>query len=354
MDVKTRWSSTYEMMARLLDLEDFIKTYYSEEEDLTAAAIDKAFTMYEELREVVALCRPWNIITVKLQQEDLGMCQAMNLITKEFRRIDKLVSGVEPLTLLETDLAPRLFEDLSPTAQECARNIQKCVYERFIYHPTSNITPDHFLVAILLDPRMGRLVLERMDTIRVEKGAPGDLHSKAKNAVTAACEKASQRPITPAVPAAIPVEDYDDVYDSADDLSNPQIPSQPRSVVSELMAFSSVPNAFMPQADPKSYPGLLQWWQKNEDTFPHLSKVAKAYLAIRPTSVASERLFSLGGNIMTEKRTRMSAQRLEMTALIKANQDVFPQEVNVMTEEESLRCYPELFPSSGNQADTVT
>ena len=40
---------------------------------------------------------------------------------------------------------------------------------------------------------------------------------------------------------------------------------------------------------------LLNWWNENKSDFPILSIIAKDYLSIMPTSVCSERHFSLSG-----------------------------------------------------------
>ena len=44
---------------------------------------------------------------------------------------------------------------------------------------------------------------------------------------------------------------------------------------------------------------------------PKLSALAKRILAVPATSTSSERLFSHAGNIFTEKRTRLSAEKLD-------------------------------------------
>lgn len=63
----------------------------------------------------------------------------------------------------------------------------------------------------------------------------------------------------------------------------------------------------------------LSWWKNNESRFPILSKLAKKYLAIPATSTSSERLFSQAGNIMTIKRTQLTAITFENLIFCKKN-----------------------------------
>jgi len=63
----------------------------------------------------------------------------------------------------------------------------------------------------------------------------------------------------------------------------------------------------------------LLWWKNNASRFPTLSKLAKKYLAIPATSTSSERLFSQAGNIMTVKRTQLTANTFENLIFCKKN-----------------------------------
>ncbi len=50
----------------------------------------------------------------------------------------------------------------------------------------------------------------------------------------------------------------------------------------------------------------LEWWRKNKVKFPTVAKLARKYLTLPASSVASERMFSLAGNIVSESRNRLA------------------------------------------------
>lgn len=63
----------------------------------------------------------------------------------------------------------------------------------------------------------------------------------------------------------------------------------------------------------------LVYWQNNKSRFPALAQAARTYLCAPCTSVDSERLFSTAGNIIDEKRNKLSAKNAEMLIFIKKN-----------------------------------
>ena len=50
----------------------------------------------------------------------------------------------------------------------------------------------------------------------------------------------------------------------------------------------------------------LEWWRKNEERFSALSVLAKKLFCIPASSVPSERIFSVAGNIITKKEQALS------------------------------------------------
>ena len=56
----------------------------------------------------------------------------------------------------------------------------------------------------------------------------------------------------------------------------------------------------------------LEWWRKNNEQFPTLSKLTKKLFCIPATSVPSERVFSIVGNIVTKKRASLKPENVDM------------------------------------------
>ena len=50
---------------------------------------------------------------------------------------------------------------------------------------------------------------------------------------------------------------------------------------------------------------VMNWWKNHAETYPNLSRLARDYLGISATSASSERLFSSGSNLITDKRNRL-------------------------------------------------
>ena len=63
----------------------------------------------------------------------------------------------------------------------------------------------------------------------------------------------------------------------------------------------------------------LDWWKREETQFPLLSKLARKYLCICATSVASERVFSTGGNIVSDTRNSLKPQKVDELVFLAKN-----------------------------------
>ena len=63
----------------------------------------------------------------------------------------------------------------------------------------------------------------------------------------------------------------------------------------------------------------LTWWRENEDQFPLLAQMARRYLCVPGTSVASERVFSTTGDIVTAKRSCLTPVHANQLLFLQKN-----------------------------------
>jgi len=62
----------------------------------------------------------------------------------------------------------------------------------------------------------------------------------------------------------------------------------------------------------------LEWWKDNQSKLPNLSRMARDYLGIPATSVPSEEIFSLGKNLITDKRNRLAGKTIRVCMYLKS------------------------------------
>ena len=64
---------------------------------------------------------------------------------------------------------------------------------------------------------------------------------------------------------------------------------------------------------------ILIWWRHNQEELPLLSKLARMILAIPASSAKSERVFSVGGLIVSCKRGSLAPTKVEQLIVLKEN-----------------------------------
>ena len=63
----------------------------------------------------------------------------------------------------------------------------------------------------------------------------------------------------------------------------------------------------------------LKYWTNNRKKFPLLSRLARKFLCIPASSATLERVFSTAGNAVSERRTSLSIDNIEMLVYMKEN-----------------------------------
>jgi len=64
----------------------------------------------------------------------------------------------------------------------------------------------------------------------------------------------------------------------------------------------------------------LQWWKVNENYYPQIAELARRFLSIPATSAPAERIFSLSGQIISERRrSHLDADVVDKLIFLKVN-----------------------------------
>lgn len=63
----------------------------------------------------------------------------------------------------------------------------------------------------------------------------------------------------------------------------------------------------------------ITWWSDRKLFYPRLHDLAMARLCVMPTSVPSERIFSKAGQILTDRRCRLSGLKVKQTMFLHYN-----------------------------------
>lgn len=91
----------------------------------------------------------------------------------------------------------------------------------------------------------------------------------------------------------------------------------------------------LPKAAITSSP--LCWWSKYEHKFPSLSVLARSILVIQASSVASERIFSTAGDIVTSQRSRLTSDNVNNLVFLNKNHTLLPKSLkDVLTDVVDL------------------
>ena len=74
----------------------------------------------------------------------------------------------------------------------------------------------------------------------------------------------------------------------------------------------------------KENTNVLTQWKDHKQMFPNLFNLVKVFLHIPATSVPSERIFSLAGYIVRDRRSKILATNVDRTIFLKKNEDHIP------------------------------
>jgi len=163
-----------------------------------------------------------------------------------------------------------------------------------------------YILSIILDPRFKLIHFKNQGLLSFYPNIIADIttilryeYTKIKNDIN---------------PANISFDELqDDIYnisnkelDSDDDLYSKEITTEEEYII-------YIKESLISQKD---HP--LDYWKLNNNRFPILSILARRYLAMPATSASIESTFSIGNNIITKSRNRLSSTTIKELILLKS------------------------------------
>nr|KAI8768910.1 zinc finger BED domain-containing protein 4-like [Biomphalaria glabrata] len=291
-DVTTRWNSTFLMLKRLLEQRRAITLYCAENEKLS----NLSPSQWSVGEKVSVLLKPFEEVT------------------REVSAAAASISIVIPLvhvlkTFLQREGNDKGIKNMKSTLLECLNSRFENLDNNRLYS-----------IATLLDPRFKSLVLNENACTEAKAGVL-ICATRHQNPVTESVTQAhlfSEAVEPPTKKARLAESSLWDCFDelvAQEEASVPtvvKVQSQQDMINEELSKYLSEPLIHR-KDDP------VLWWKVNASRFPGLAKVAQIYLAPPPTSVPSERLFSVAGRIINDYRTKLIPDNAEKLIFLKYN-----------------------------------
>ena len=140
-----------------------------------------------------------------------------------------------------------------------------------------------------------------------------------------------------------------DLFDQYFPATQPQVSNEPQLSIKEII--DKEINTYLSHGNLEKNLTHLCWWQIHKGELPHLSHIANKYLSSPPSSVESERLFSIGGQTYTSRRSNLSPETgerlIKLCFNLKKFNSFYENEIvslsNTLTETHNL-------PESGESA----
>nr|XP_023693584.1 zinc finger BED domain-containing protein 4-like [Paramormyrops kingsleyae] len=289
-DVSTRWNSTVYMLQSLLEQRRAI-CVYAAENDLPATLTAH---QWELMDNVLTILAPFEELTKEISSSTATAADVIPAITALKRLLEKPAStdrgvGTAKATLLEAVV--RRFNNIE---QEPLYSLATVLDPRYKNRYFSAEVKDE--VKLLLLAKLEKL--QPRCTAVDEKPVAGTSTGLETGDSDAPSGKR----------CSLLFEVHNEILkentEKEQQLAN-QSALQVQSYLSEVPIDRS--------QDPLAY------WKLNKNRFPHLALLAQVYLSAPWTSIESERLFSLAGHVVDEKRSRMSGDKAEKLLFIKKN-----------------------------------
>ena len=280
-DEPTRWNSSLYMLQRIIEQKTALAAYGAEHSlvQLTPNQIDLS-------NKIIAILSPVEELTQSVSADTAA------------------TSVVKPFVRLLSRLLTQHHDDRGVRTMKAEKN--SSLTRRF-----ADVEDDENLtISTMLDPRFKD---NFFSTAAVKSKVKGLVQDKVKdlNSTVDVGSGAEKDPVSDEPPAKRPCTLWNTLSDILEESGATTVSDS--DAIDEVDMYLREPVIKFGQDSPYT------WWAQNKQRFTYLSQVARKFLSAPPTSVTSERLFSVAGDIYDEKRNRLTPEKAEMLLFIRQN-----------------------------------
>jgi hypothetical protein len=291
-DVVTRWNSTYYMLQRFVDLEDAVRSTVAM---LNVSLPQLSPSDWECLKELCKILKPFENATTVISGENYMSASLVIVLT----------GGL-------LDVSDNLLKhDFSQISRNVIERLQKGISDRLQNVEYSNT----LAVCTFLDPRFKLCVFKNKDAAeKVRNFVTSEITKVIANSSTKDDEERVMVSQEPSSNETTCSDSEFSIWNSLDKVYAKSAPSiNPRArAIMEVQRYVE-DELLNRKNDP------LEWWNKSSHLYPHLSKLVITFCCCLGTSVPCERIFSKGGNILSDRRTRLSSNKVKQLLFLNVN-----------------------------------
>lgn len=300
--VRTRWNSIADMFERLLKLRW----------PICAVLGDRSVTKYSDAK------------TLDLTNEQWGLIENITPVLLSLKKANTLlcgekfvtVSAMWPVMRVLVDFHLKVSEEDSVLVKQFKNDLKTNIIQRFDLEAVIDVSVPVPLIATALDPRHKNLPFLKDDKKDVVFSKLSQLAESDKTE-TGAGDPDTQSPSPKKQKRHNTDTDYD-YFAAYDSYASATSASEETEGISDIQKEIKIYRS-LETLDRNEDP--LNWWKGHKEKLFHLSKLAKKYLAIPATSVASERHFSAAGRTLSKIRNRLLPQTTDALLFVAENSE---------------------------------
>ncbi|XP_075156806.1 E3 SUMO-protein ligase ZBED1-like [Haematobia irritans] len=274
----TRWNSVLNMIERLVNNQEVLEA--------TIAILHNPVKMFSAdewniLKELCIILKPFNEITVEMSAENYTTISKIIVLVRGLQsfitKMKTKKNSAEISALLETFL------------KGISKRFHRVEYNEIMAIPT--YLDPRFKSKGFSDANAVKCVKDKISSMYiVQNGSEhSDIPSTKKNQ-----------------------ENNNSIWEEFDQTT--KVATRTSSCIIELNNYSHEKIL-----DRKNDP--IEWWQKHESLYPGLASIAKKYLPIVATSVPSERVFSIAGQVISNRRNLLNSENVEKILFLHFNKN---------------------------------